>query len=112
MTVSFTLASRNKVSTFSDNAHKGDVTNYTLDCSPWAEDNGAMVTAVWTVETGGASISNQTLVSGIAAARVTFNERGYVQLSLLASTATASKKVYLNILVDDETLRGDDYGQC
>lgn len=111
MTVNFTLAVRTNVNTFKDTASKGDVVRYSIDCTPWAEDAGGTVTSVAaSVEHGSASISNETLVSGVWSADVTFTERGRVQISALVNTATVKKKAFIDVKVEDLT-QGDDYGQ-
>ena len=111
MSVSFTLTSKTRVDSFKDTVSIGDAVTYEFDCTPWQEDNNTISSATWTVESGNASISGQSLVSGVASALITFSQAGKALISLLLTTATEKKKIWLEIRCKDlQAPLGDDYG--
>lgn len=111
MTVSFTLTTKTRVDTFVDSASIGDVTKYSFDCSPWAEDNEAITSAVWTIESGEASVSGQAIASNVLSAVLSLSTSGKVLVSVLLSTAGGlAKKLWLEINVRDKKVDSGDYG--
>ena len=113
MSISFALSARTNVSRFKDTATKGDVVRYEIDATPWAEDGGAVVSAVSTIENGSATITNETLVSGVWSADVSMLGRGMLKIGVLISTATVKKQAYIDVKIQDYQTEnnGDDYGQ-
>ena len=111
MATNFTLTSKTRVDAFQDEVSIGDATNYQFDCKPWQEDNDTITSVTWNVEHGQASISGQTITSGVLSALVSFPQSGRLLISLLLSTASGqSKKIWLEIYVKDKTGSADDYG--
>ncbi len=110
MSVDFTLLARVNLATFLDTSYVGDKTRYSIDLTPWTEDNGAAVTAVGSIDYGSASISNETLVNNVWSADVTMLARGNIQILVTVTTASAVKVCRLQIKVQDSQC-GDDYGQ-
>jgi len=110
MSVNFNLTSKTKVDVFKDNASVQDVTNYQIDCTAWQEDNDTITSAAWSIESGSASIASEAVTAGVVSARITFNQSGKVLLSVLISTATVKKKIWIEILVRDRDCLADDYG--
>lgn len=110
MTTRFNILAKKPVDTFADVVSLGDVVKYELDATGWQEDNSTITSAVWTVESGSASISNDAVASGVASALVTFSQAGKVLLSVLLNTSSHKKKIWLEINVKDRQLLADDYG--
>lgn len=110
MTTSYTLLTKTRVDRFNDIASIGDVKAYELDCSPWADDNGDITSATWTVEYGQASISDEALASNVLSANISFSESGTQLITILFETASGlKKKIWLNIVVKDERYPAGDY---
>ena len=91
---------------------KGDDAKLSFDFSPWAEDNAALTSVTWTVESGQASIDGQALSSSVATARITTNETGTSLIKLSATDGTHTKTVHLKVLTKDPeyTTAASDYG--
>lgn len=110
MSVQFTLPSKTRIDSFKDRASINDAITYIFDCAAWQEDNSTITSATWVVESGTASISGQTLSSGIVSALVTFSQAGKALISILLNTATQKKKMWLEVGVRDMKIAADDYG--
>lgn len=111
MSTSFVLTSKTRFDTFKDNVSLGDGVQYEIDCRPWQEDNAVITTVEWTVESGQASISNETNTGGILSALVSFPSSGKTLISILASTASGkAKKMWLEVRAKDKQIPSDDYG--
>lgn len=111
MSTQYVVTSKLNPARFLDKVSKGDAVTYSFDFSPWQEDNHTIVgTPVWTVESGYASVSGQAIVAGVTTALVTFNQAGRSIISILASTTTEKKKIWLEVYAEDQFLALDDYG--
>lgn len=96
--------SRNK---FFDIVNKGEAVTYEIDFSSWQEDNSTITSIIWEVLAGSASVSGESLAAGVASALVTFGDRGLNLISVLTTTASEKRKVYLEIKVEDREYCGD-----
>lgn len=112
MSTDFVVSAKNNPTRLQSNVSKGDAELYTIDFTPWQEDNDTIISTTWTLESGDAAITGQSLVSGVASALVTFTNSGRNMVSVLATTATAKKKAWIEILARDQQLSVDDYGAC
>lgn len=110
MTTTWNVAARNNAMRHQLNVSKGDAEAVRVDFTPWQEDNATITSATWTLESGSAAISGQALVAGVASALLTFSQAGRSIISILATTATAKKKVWLEVYARDQQLAADDYG--
>ena len=72
MTTTFTLPSQTRSDMYRDSASVGDVERYSFDCTAWQDDNGAIASATWVVESGQASVSNHSSSSGVVSADLLF----------------------------------------
>lgn len=111
MSTKFVITANNNSQLFRDVSFNGSAKSYSLDFSPWAEDNHAVTSATWEVVTGNASVSGETLASNVASALVTFSDVGGVLIKLTAATGTETYVAYFDVLVRDVCVAGsDDYG--
>jgi hypothetical protein len=111
MSTSFTLPAKTHFDTFKDNVSIGDIVTYEIDCSPWEDDNSTITSATWTVESGQASISGQSVTDGVVSANVTFSQSGKTLISVLLVTAVQKKKFWIQVLSKDlQQGTTDDYG--
>ena len=110
MTTEIVVSAKNNVARHQVNVSLGDVEPCEIDFRPWQEDNATITSATWTVESGNVAISGEALVSGLASALLTFASAGRSMISVLATTASAKKKVYLEVYAKDQRLETDDYG--
>lgn len=110
MATTFTLPSKTTFDVFTDVPSLGDIVTYSIDCSAWEDDNSTISSATWTVEAGNASVSNQSVLDGVLSALVNFTECGKVLISILVTTATQKKKIWLEAYVKDLNRLTDDYG--
>ena len=78
---------------------------YNFDFSPWSEDNNNITSATWTVKTGQASITGQSLSSNVATAQIEGTEEGRSIIEILADTGTEKYSAYLNLYVRDPNKR-------
>lgn len=111
MSVNFILTSETRVDSFKDVLSLGDVVKYSIDCTPWVEDNEAITGATWTCLSGSVGISNQAVSNGVVSATIAASQAGIAQIAILLATASGlAKKIWLNIRVKDQDVVGDDYG--
>lgn len=112
MSTKFKVPAHVKKSKFIDVVSIDDAVRYEIDFTAWQEDNSAITGAVWAVEHGSVGVTEETLSNGVASALVTFNDQGRCLISILASTATEKKKVWLEIRAKDYEFEAGDYGVC
>jgi len=110
MATEFYITAENNPQKLSDVSFKDAVKSYSLDFSPWAEDNNTVTAVTWTVKSGQASVSGQALASNVATAQVTFSQEGGSLIQIKAETGTETYILYLDILAKDPDLSTDDYG--
>lgn len=110
MSTSFTVTATSKPNNRTDNVSVGDIVKYEFDFRPWQEDNDTITAVTWTTESGQVAISSQAHTSGVASALLSFPQSGNNLVSVLATTATVKKKVWLEVYARDETSPADDYG--
>lgn len=111
MATEFYVTAENIPKRYYDITNKGDAVTYSFDFTPWQEDNHAITSVTWTVEAGNVAVSGQALTSGVATALLTFSDAGRSLVSILATTATEKKKVFLEVLARDQLQTfADDYG--
>ena len=92
-------------------AFKGGAELVKFDFSQYAEENGALTTATWSVEYGDAIIASESLTSNVAQAQVTATNAGNSLIKLVVSDGTNINVQWLNIHVKDITSSFvDDYG--
>lgn len=89
----------------------GDKLSYSVDFKAWAEQNAAVTTVTWTVESGNASVSGQSVSSSVATATIDFADAGRSLISVRGETAGGLKKtMWLDFMAADEENPTDDYG--
>lgn len=76
---------------------EGSAKLVTLDFKVWADDNSALTSATWAVESGSATISGQALSSSVASAKITTTSAGKSRIKVTASNATYTKVIRLSI---------------
>lgn len=89
---------------------KADQEPVTVDFEPWAEDRGALASATWSVESGNATISNESLSGSVASAEITTAERGMSLIRVLGANATYQKAVWIRVSAEEPTQPTYDYG--
>lgn len=96
----------NNLYRFTDRVNINTVKSYELDFGAWCEDNGSLVTAVFTTNSGQASITSQSLTSNIATALITFNQIGRNLIKLVGTAASGQVYVvYIDIVVYDPAIQ-------
>lgn len=111
MATDFTVAASGNPQLFRDVGFKDGAIRYAFDFSPWEEDNGAVTSVTWTVKSGSATVSADTLSSSVARALVTFGDAGGSLIQIKAVTAANGTYVaYLDVLAKDPNGGTNDYG--
>lgn len=85
-----------------DNVSKGDAVTYKFDFGPWTDDNHPLTSVTWVLQTGNASITEQTLTGSVASALVSFPVYGRNTISIAAATAHEQKQIWLYTVAHDE----------
>ena len=80
---------------------KGDARTVTVNCAPWSDDNSAVTTATWSVESGQATISSESLASNVATAIITTATEGTSMLKLKITDGTNTKSIYIRSVCKD-----------
>jgi hypothetical protein len=112
ITNKFTIKAFDTNTEFKDNLSIGSARNYKIDLSPWAEENGNITSATWTVKRGSASVSNKTLSSNVVNALITFNSAETNLIKIELDTGAAKKIVWLTVRVynpEDNYVRDYDF---
>lgn len=79
-----------------------DTVEYSVDFTPWQDDNDPITAVTWKIESGQAGLGATTLNAGVSTALISFPQAGRCLISAIATTATRSKKFWLNIMSRDE----------
>ena len=79
------------------NTIKGAVQKVEFDFSPWADSNGALTSATWTVVSGNASIASEALASSLASATVSTVDEGVSVIEVKGINASFTQPVRLKI---------------
>jgi hypothetical protein len=89
---------------------KGAVEPIAFDFSPWAEDQGNVTSATWSVIVGKATLSSKALSSNVASAVLSTPEPGETVIQILGIGATHTKPVRIRVYTRDESTPISDYG--
>lgn len=95
---------------FKDTDNKDSIKTYEFDFSSWEEDNSAVTSVTWEVQSGQASIGNEALASSVASAQITLSEVGGSVIKITAATGTQTYVTKLDILTKDPNRTVHDYG--
>jgi hypothetical protein len=112
MAKSFTIRANDNPRVFRAVQPEDGADTFSFDFSPWAEDNNAVSSATWSVESGQASVSGESLASNVASALITTSESGKSLIKLTADTGTEIYVVWLSLKAYEPELQSDDYGLC
>lgn len=79
----------------------GEVLPVSFDFSPWADDNGAITSATWSIVSGSATISGEALSGNVASALITTASAGPTLVKILAVGATHTKRINFRVFAKD-----------
>jgi len=91
---------------------KSQTETYTVDYSPWSDDNGTVTTVTLSLESGQASIGNESLTSNIKTFTIQTAETGASMLKLSATAGNNVDVMYLYVFSKDPIALTEDYGIC
>ncbi len=92
-------------------AIKGGVMPLTVDFSPWADDNGALTGATWSVIGGNASLSDTSLSNSVASVTVTTADRGDSTIEVKGANASYTQPIRIRVsAIEPQALPMHDYG--
>lgn len=106
----YVITSENNPQIFKDANNKDAVITYQFDYAPWAEENNAVTTVTWTLKSGQATISGETLSSNVASAQIALDEIGSALYEVKAETGTEKYVTFLDIFIRDQNRIVNDYG--
>ncbi len=101
MSKQFFITATNNPQPIVDIAYKADADTYSLDFSPWCEQNHNLVSVTWEVQRGQAAVSNKVLTGNVATALITFSDASGNLIKVTATTSAEVHVVYLDILTKD-----------
>lgn len=81
----------------------GSVKPVIVDLSAWADDNGALTSATWSVQSGQASLSSASRTNNVCTVTVTTSSPGTSMLRLVAASTTNSEAVYVKVSAIEPT---------
>lgn len=111
MATDFVITAKNNPQILRDVGMKDGATVYSLDFTPWQDDNGTITAVTWTVIAGSATVSSAALTSGVATALVTFGSEGGTLIQIKATTASSGIYIaYLDVLAKDPNSATEDSG--
>lgn len=91
---------------------EGGAETIRFDYSGWADDNGTVTSVTWTLDSGDAAISSESLSSNVASALITTSSEGRSLIKIAATDGTNIDIQWLDISSKDMMLQSDDYGLC
>jgi len=106
----YVITAQNNPQILQNYGFKDGIYTYSLDFSPWAEDNNTVTTVTWTTKSGQAAISGEALAANVASAQVSLPNEGGNLIQVKAETGAETYIVYLDILAKDPQRITDDYG--
>jgi len=101
MTRKYHITAEENPNVFKDQFNINGKRSYSLDFSPWAEDNNTLTSVTWTVKTGQASVTSEALSSNVVTANIEATQEGRSIIEILADTGTEKYSAYLNLYVRD-----------
>jgi len=104
MPTNFVVTSKDNPRQQYDEVSKNDSVKYTIDFTPWQDDNDTVTSITWTLESGQASIGTPSTTAAVSSCVISFPQAGRSMISVLATTATLTKKYWMNIMAYDEKL--------
>jgi len=106
----FTISQDRNPETLNDLVQVDEAKTYTIDLTPWAQDNGDITAITWTIKAGTVTISDESLTANIASCLMTFTQSGNVRVQVKAQTSDDIHIINLGIAVKDRSRYADDYG--
>lgn len=91
-------------------SYKGKTETHTIDFSPWADDYGTVSSVTGSVESGQATIGNESLTSNVKTFTLTTSEEGSSLLKFTATAGNNIEPVYFKVLSKDPQIITEDYG--
>lgn len=92
-------------------AVKGQTQPVVVDFSAIADDIGALTGATWTVQSGNATISGESLTSNVASANITTADAGDSMIEVKGTNATYAEPIRIRVLAKDpHSVMAWDYG--
>ena len=102
MPTAYVVTSKDNPRVQYDNVTVTDTVQYSVDFTPWQDDNDAITGVTWAIESGQAGLGATTFNAGVSTALISFPQAGRSLISAVALTATRSKKIWLNVVAHDE----------
>jgi hypothetical protein len=106
----YTITTNNRKNKFNDRVSIDDAVPYQFDFTPWQEDFGTITGVTVVAERGLVGVTNIENNNGLVSAVLTFSDQGKALVTFLVTTATAKKKVWLEVYAKDYENEPDDYG--
>jgi len=91
---------------------KGQTETYSFDYSPWADDNGTVSAVTASLESGQATIANESLTANIKTLTISTAETGASMIKLSATAGNNVDVMYLYVFAKDPIALTEDYGIC
>lgn len=112
----FHVMDKNRVQERSIIRMVGDIKSLSVDFSSWADDNGAVTSAVWTVPNGGLVIGSEAIANNVVTCTTTTANSGRSMIKLVVSNASYSEAIYIRCMTKEpgECWTGGywDHGYC
>ena len=110
---SFIVTANRRKQIFKLLSFKGMTETVTVDYSPWADDNGAVTSVTVSVESGQATVANESIASNVKSMTIACSQEGASMLKLTSGGAGNPVDIqYIYVYCKDPTAITDDYGLC
>lgn len=83
-----------------------------FDFSPWADDNGTVTAVTWSIRSGQAAVSGETLAANVASALITTSEQGPSLIRVVATAGGNKYVAHIEVRAKDPEFPSQDYGLC
>lgn len=111
MAKSFVITAKNNLEFFNSIEFIDGAETYSIDFSPWVDDNNTISTITWTLKSGQVTISSKSLNDNVASALLTFSQSGGNLIQIKADSGTEIYIAYLSVFAKDlSNTFTDDYG--
>ena len=81
-----------------------------FDLSPWEDVNGSVTAVTWTLKSGSAGISSESLSSSVASALITTNQSGRSMIKVSLTAGSNTEILHFEVFAKDPQVVTEDYG--
>lgn len=91
-------------------AFEGQAQVVQFELGAWEDVNGTVTSATWTLKSGSAGISGESLSSSVASALITTSQSGRSMIKVELTAGSNTEVVHFEVFAKDPEVVTEDYG--